>query len=227
MNTKRPLIFATVFVLFGCSNQEMLYEGDAGVYFVIPGTSNTIEYSFLTTTGDYIDAEIKVQTLAQPQDRDRHFTLAVRDSSSTARPGVDYEALPQNFVMPAGKTETTVTVRLLCTRHLEEESVCLALRIVPQGDFTATIPSRSEVCLTWTNQLSKPANWDYIYKMYFGEYSRVKHRYSLAILEWTPEQLLEAENDVERLAFGGIFMNTWFAENPTIDENGKEIKPWM
>lgn len=214
-------------MLTGCSNQESVYEGDAGVYFVVPGTSNTLEYSFLTTTEDYIDAQITVQTLAQPQDRDRTFALAVVDTATTAKAGTDYEALPQAFVMPAGKTETTVTVRLLCAPHLEEESVSLSLRVVPQGDFTTTILDRSQVTLTWTNQLAKPSNWDYIYKMYFGEYSRVKHRYTLAVLGWTAEEFLAAESDAERLTFGGILMNTWFRDNSTLDENGKEIKPWM
>lgn len=224
---KHISIILSLLLLFSCTNQETTYEGEAGVYFVVPGTRNTLEYSFLTTTEDHIDAQITVQTLAQPQDRDRQFALAVVDSATTAKVGEDYEALPQTFTMPAGKTETTVTVRLLCAQHLEEESASLSLRIVPQGDFTATILDRSQVTLTWTNQLAKPANWDYIYKMYFGEYSRVKHRYTLAVLGWTAEDFLAAESDPERLTFGGILMNTWFRDNPTLDEKGKEIKPWM
>lgn len=204
-----------------------MYEGEAGVYFAVPGNATEVDYSFLTTTDDYIDAQITVQTLALPQNRDRHFNISVVQTASTAKAGIDYEALPQSFVMPAGKTETVITVRLLCASHLEEESVSLTLRVEPQGDFTTTIPERSQLVLTWTNQLSKPANWDAIYKMYFGDYSRVKHRYTLAVLGWTQEQFLEAESDAERLTFGGILMNTWFKENPTLDENGKEIKAWM
>lgn len=213
--------------LTSCSDDAEGYSGNAGIYFVYSGNSYKMNYSFLTTTEDYIDAKITVQTLGLPSKSDRTFTMAIERSLSTATEGVDFEELPTKFVMPAGKTETVVTVRLKCTPRLENEEVRLALQLYKSDDFTDLLLDRSLVVLYWSNQLTKPARWDAIYKMYFGDYSKVKHRYILATLGWTEEEFLAAENNAEKLSFGGIMMNTWFKENSVSDEDGKPIKPWM
>lgn len=210
-------------LLTSCENKLPAYEGESGIYFSMP--SGRMLYTFYSTTQDYIDAQVKVQTLGVPANQDRRFHLIVVDEVSTAQNGKDYILQPDSYIMPAGKTEATVTVRLLYRPELDNGQKQLCLNIAPNEDFSATLPARQGLLLTWTNQLTKPSGWDTTYAYYFGAYSRVKHRYILAVLAW--DDLPDFYDDTERVTFGGILMNNYFGANEVYDENNNLIKPWM
>lgn len=209
-----------------CESELQTYSGDAGVYFAFEGTANVLQYSFFTTTEEYIDAELHVQTLGKPADRDRFFKLKVIETASTAVAGEDYNELTQAMCcIEAGKTETLVKLHLNYTPKLDNGSVRLYLELEPDSEFPAVMPSRRYATVIWTNLLVKPEVWDYVYADYFGSYSRVKHRYILAVLGW--QELPDYMTESEKIAFGGILMNNYFKENEVLDENGNRIQPWL
>lgn len=212
-------VAALLFATFSCENDHDAYSGPSGVYFA--AKSNTLQYSFTTTTDEYIDVSIPVEVLGMTADADRSFSVCVEGATTTAREIEDFSGLRASYTVSAGSLSGTLNVRLLMSERLESEEVQLTLNLVSSGDFPQVLANKSRITLKWSNMLVRPAMWDWMYRGYFGEYSKVKHRYILAVLGW--KELPESGD----LSFAGIMMNNYFTEHEIYDENGKRIKPWM
>lgn len=222
---KYTLIFSLLLTLFSsCQNELPTYEGENGIYFAMP-QGQKIVYTFYSTTETYIDVPIEVQTLGLPAQSDRRFQVNVLDQGTTAKKGIDYNLTTSDCAVPAGKTAAAFNLRLLYTPALDTEERTIHLSIATSENFPATLPSRQELLITWTNQLTQPENWNSTYISYFGPYSHVKHRYILAVLGW--KELPDFYNETEKIIFGGIMMNNYFGDHEVYDENNKLIKQWM
>lgn len=204
------------------AEDETTYSGQAGLYFALDDESQELDYSFITTTNNYIDISLPIETLGLPVNNDRSFSVDVVDSATTAKEGEDYDNLQPSYVVKADSVKAAVTFRLLYTPKLDNSSVKLKLVIRQTDVFPQVIEKKKTVLLTWTNDLVEPSNWNYYYKGYFGVYSKVKHRLILAVLG-----IKELPEPTSNMAYQAVVMNNYFTDHIVYDENGKRIEPWL
>lgn len=143
------LQFAIIFM--GCEKKIMSYEGKEGVYFgVRHGIATRAESSwpyqpysdvdFIKIKKDVVDFPVKVDISGPVKDYDRSFHVEVNPDSTTAILGKHYEAVKELWTVPAGASTATITVKIMRTPDLEEESRTLGLRLVPTKDFALSFP---------------------------------------------------------------------------------------
>ena len=128
----------------------MEYEGREGVYFAVQhGTPGRAESSWpfqpysnvdLVNLGDDNSFPVKVMITGPVKDYDRTFRVEVNPDSTTAVLGQHYEALQDQWTIPAGAISTTVQVRLKRAPDLQEMERTLGLRLVATRDFSLSFP---------------------------------------------------------------------------------------
>ena len=167
-------------------------------------------YSFVygpsTLTEDTLWYE--VETMGFLSDRDRTVTLVqVATDGNDAVAGQHYVAfddatLKSKYVIPAGKARTKIPVVLLRDASLKNESVTLRFSIQANEYFQLGYPELATRQVTFTDQLTEPAEWsynpwpeygDYSLKSYFGEWGPVKFQFFIEETgkKWDNEYLKE------------------------------------
>lgn len=136
---------------WGCNKDIMGYTGREGVYFDMRyGTQELLKNSwphqpatnvdFVKLSGDAINFAVKVTITGPVKSYDRSFRVAVNPDSTTAVLGQHYEAVQEQWTIPAGAISTNVIVRLKRTPDLQEKVKTLGLRLVPTSDFSLSFP---------------------------------------------------------------------------------------
>lgn len=227
----RRIFFACVLVAIGMmsflfsscqAEDETIYSGQAGLYFALDEATQELDYSFITTTNNYIVVNLPIETLGLPVSSDRTYSVDVVNEATTAKESEDYDSLQTSYVVKADSVKSAVVFRLLYTPKLDSTTVKLKLSIRQTDAFPQVIEKKKTVLLTWTNDLVEPSNWNYYYKGYFGVYSKVKHRLILAVLGIT-----ELPEPTSNMAYQAVVMNNYFTDHIVYDENGKRIEPWL
>ncbi|RZL15847.1 MAG: DUF4843 domain-containing protein [Pedobacter sp.] len=140
-----------IFAAVGCKKEDMSYKGTEGVYFAVQFGKPTFSlnywpympYSkveFVSLAADVVDFPIKVMITGPIKDYDRTFRIAVNPDSTTAILGQHYDAIQEEWKIPAGAVSTNITVHFKRTPDLEVNQVTLGLRIVPTKDFVSSFP---------------------------------------------------------------------------------------
>lgn len=218
--------------LCGCDdNNEKMYSGDSTLYLNLSATElDSIVCSFAGTAENRLVVNLPVGITGYASPTDRTFGLRVIEENTTAVAGKHYEALPDEFVLEQGAYGVNIPVAVLYSPDLDKSTVRLALELVAGEGFSAGIPYRQRVTICISNLLPDVTYWAEIYGTYFGEYSKVKHRYMLSELKL--EKLEDSIDfyfsmDEKLWAAYGLHMNNFFAEHEIKDEYGKLIEPWI
>lgn len=172
-------------IFTGCEKDlDAVYNQDARIYFfekdVIDITKSVTSrgYSFLlepSTVKEKI-LYIKIKSMGDTAGYDR-FGIGKRiDEGTTATEGVDYEFLPA--LIPAGKVEGLLPVRIFRNNRLATEEISLVLTIGETKDFKAGITEDQVFTLRWSDKLSRPDTWPFD----FGTYTDEKYRFVIDIL---------------------------------------------
>lgn len=146
------LVYFNLLLFFwACKKEIMGYTGREGVYFDMRyGTIELLKNSwphqpatdvdFVRLSGDVINFAVKVTITGPVKSYDRSFRVAVNPDSTTAVLGQHYEAIQEQWTIPAGAISTNVIVRLKRTPDLQEKVKTLGLRLVPTSDFSLSFP---------------------------------------------------------------------------------------
>lgn len=144
-------LFQFIMIFMSCEKGIMSYEGKEGVYFgVRHGSATDAEnrwpyqpYSnvdFIKIKKDVVDFPVKIDITGPVKNYDRSFRVEVNPDSTTAILGKHYEALQELWTVRAGTSTATITVKIMRTPDLEEESRTLGLRLLPTKDFALSFP---------------------------------------------------------------------------------------
>jgi len=146
------ILFFQLFVLFtACKKEIMSYEGKEGVYFAMRhGTNEYLpnlwpyqpftDIDFVRMSTDEIDFPVQVMITGPSKSYDRIYRVEVNPDSTNAILGQHYEALKDQYILPAGAVSAQVNVRLKRTADLEEKPVTLGLKLVATKDFALSFP---------------------------------------------------------------------------------------
>lgn len=176
------IALVTLPLLFACkkNEQDKTYKdvnrigiaGDPLEY----ATADSLLFSFAVYPAGTSEAPVSViaTIMGGVSSSDREFQLEIDPAKTTAMPA-EY-ALPPSFIVKAGSATARIPVVLKRSTRIQSSSVKLALRVAANANFEAA--PKSTFSLVWTDELTKPANWDGsgAVGFYFGKYSKVKHR---------------------------------------------------
>jgi hypothetical protein len=120
------------------SGEDMIYfayAGSAFQYEIIDSMIVKFGYDAVIKTDSVI--EIGVKLMGDVKDYDRPVAVAVDGNVSTALSGTDVELLPELSLLPAGKIEGKILLRLKNTERLNDTSLLVALRLKDNEHFKA------------------------------------------------------------------------------------------
>lgn len=222
-------ILPLIFVLLSCEQEPLLEysEEKPTVYFYINSdyNLNTITKSFAAIIDSQLIVNIPVKCSGLAADYDRYFKVAVA-GNSTAKEGIDFLPLEDQYLFPAGKYDTFVPITLLRTPLLSDSTLMLTLQIEISEDFNKGEKLRLESSIIFNDALVRPSNWD---ATYLKAYSKVKHIVFLRITGLdnypTPEEAAKRKQYFQYLVPKEL--SKYFRDNyPVYDENGNIIEPW-
>lgn len=143
-------LFFSMLFLGACKKEKLLtFDTTNSIYFAQQDQYDypvdSISFSFAYANEQVVDSVVllTIKATGAPADADRKVKVVV-DESSTAKAGIDYEALPDYFVFPAGNVSETIGIKLLRAEGLKNETVDLVLKLETNEDFTtklSTIPA--------------------------------------------------------------------------------------
>lgn len=218
--------------MFDTSFASICFEPDSVADDNIINKDSILVFSFAKFTPDVTayDVEVPILVTGMPADHDRQFSVAIIDSLTTARESVNYEALKNTYIMPAGAVCAMVPVTLLRTPDIQSHQLQIGLKAISSGDFgSPVIDEKSKIVVQFSDQLEKPAWWDYwIY--WFGKFSRTKYQRWVTIYGTDETELKSVSRKVNNYAFmhpkvavSQNELRNYFIENPTYDEDGELI----
>lgn len=174
---KRYLIILLAFIcLVSCKKaNEMLFEHRASVYFDTPAEErDSILRTFAYTPTLAQDTVwIPVRLLGIRTDQNRTFTARVETDSSTAIPGMHYEALKPSYMIKAGDGFTYLPLVIYNKdKELENRSVSVMIKLTGTPDLAIENPYLIKAKVVFSAKLEKPDWWD---TWPLPPYSRTKH----------------------------------------------------
>ncbi len=205
--------------LLGCEREYQLYNANLhAVRFTI--SPDSMVYSFCFYPDREIDTiALPVQILGFSEDRDRVVNIVADVEKTTAVACEDYVLLPT--IIPAKQVSDSVRVILKKTDKLENQEICLVLRIIDSEDLEAG-PTNS-YRIYFSDQLVKPMYWP----GKFGEYSTVKHQFCIDVLGMgdycSDKDYQLVTYYLRRLTEALYKYNNEHPDDPLKDENGKLI----
>jgi hypothetical protein len=144
------LLFQLALVFSGCKKEIQGYTGREGVYFAVqsgsPFLTNSWPYQpnsnveFVRIGKTQVDFSVKVTITGPVKDYDRTFRVEVNLDSTTAVLNQHYEAIKNEWIIPAGTISANVTVRLKRTPDLQQTPKTLGLRLIATKDFSLSFP---------------------------------------------------------------------------------------
>ncbi|RZM25697.1 MAG: DUF4843 domain-containing protein [Pedobacter sp.] len=95
---------------------------------------------FLRIGTSEVDFRIKVMITGPVKDYDRTFNIEVNPDSTTAILDQHYEAIKQQWTLPAGAVSTNISIRLKRTPDLDNTERKLGLRLVATPQLALSFP---------------------------------------------------------------------------------------
>lgn len=224
------MIGMLLLVMAACeSGQEKFFDDTASIYFNLSDTQkDSITWSFAKTVAQEHMVEIPLEIAGYSTDYDRKYKVEVDEGRTTAKAGLHYKALEEEYVFPKGSFKANFPLVVYCKDLLlDSVAVCVQINLIPSEDFGNITADRQTVKVCVSNFLQKPSMWDNVYgKKYFGPaYSRVKHKLILQVCKL--DDLPAYNSSTRNLLVGyGMVMKNYFEENyPVYDENSQIIEP--
>jgi hypothetical protein len=221
------LLFSLVFLFSACKKTDLkVYDGDTNIYFSkaalvsSPFDSLLVTFAFQPQITDSL-VKVPVQITGAPSDKDRAYKVAVDASSSTAKAGVHFEALPPTFTLPAGKVADSVRVKLLRTPDMLNDTFSLVLELQPNENFQAGMVDKIANATTGqklsytkfkilvTDVLSRPKLW---LDTYFGTFTRKKLLLMSDLLGFPVDALNTTSTTISQVIYWAKYMQLYLNE---------------
>ncbi|OQP42826.1 hypothetical protein A4H97_11750 [Niastella yeongjuensis] len=219
------LLLAAVVLITACQKKEIKgFQGTANIVFAV-NSQDSVLYTFALhpeRTKDTVWVPVNIS--GERSDKDRAFSITIVDSATTAVVGKHFDALKDQYVIPANAGSMWLPIIIYNTDPLlEQRALNLVLRLVPTADFNTEIKDVSTVRVVFSNRFEKPAWW---FRTPGGPYSIVKHKL-FRLAATTDEVSTKSENApiwiyyTARLSALLTSPDTWIANNP---DKGYDMK---
>lgn len=208
-------------LLLGCfscqKNEQMLYEGSEAVYFSETTSQDSIQYSFASNLKQEDVIQIPIMIIGQSENYDRVIKYHVSDES-TAVSGLHYNALEGSCVLKAGEVKTSLDVVVTDKDpELENGTVKLVIDLDKSDLFELGFPDRRQITLIITKKLLKPKYWDMPLSLYYGQYTKAKHRLCIQIQGFDFPDNLDLSMINDYISYGRLVYAS-LMKNPIWDE---------
>lgn len=203
-------ILTVIGLLFNsCNKEPLLYQGEddnsSGIYFYSVATytpegiplsfRDSVSYSFQNDPARFTDytMNIPIRTLGNISNKDREFKIKVIGGS--AKQGVDFEALKETYIIPAGKSTTTVPIKLYRNPILLTKSIDIKLQLVEFGDYKLLLPyllnmgnnkmlDATQFKIGYSELITEPEKFADPGRAYFGDWSVKKFKILNELMSW-------------------------------------------
>lgn len=169
------LIFAIICLVSCKKAEEMRFDHSANVYFdIYNGDKDSIVRTFAynpTRAQDTVWLPVRLSGIRT--DAERKFSARVDTDSSTATPGVHYEALKAQYsILPNNGLGYIPLVIYNKDKELENRSVSILIKLTGTPDLGIENPYLIRAKVVFSSKLEKPGWWD---SWPLPPYSRTKH----------------------------------------------------
>lgn len=203
--------------LTGCQeNDRMLYEEKPAVYFSSVTEKDSIIYSFAAGLTDEDVVSVPVRIIGVSTNGDRNISIEV-DPVSTAKENVHYKDIPESVVLKAGEVETTIKVNVM-NKDLKDGDVSLILNLKSNDDFNLGYSGSLKAKLVITDQLVQPSYWRIPLSLYYGAYSKAKHRLCIQLQGFDFPEQLDYTAISSYMSYGRMVYN-YLLQTPIWDED--------
>lgn len=202
----------------GCEeNERMVYSSPCAVYFSETTSEDSLQYSFASGLKEIDTVSIPVKIIGEKVPYLRHIQVEV-DKSSTAQENLHYNLSSTVVPLPAGEVKTDVEVVVFDKdKSLEHESVELLLHLRANDDFVLGFPEQLSARLIITKQLIKPSYWDMPLSLYYGSYTKAKHRLCIQVQGFDFPETFNLDKVGDFISYGRMVYNS-LLRNPLWDE---------
>lgn len=229
----RLLLYMVVLLFWGngCTeNETPVFSAKSSVYFTLGRDS--LNYTFVGHAGDTATVSLGLALLGNKLEQEKKYALRVVPEGTTAIEGVHYKKIGDYQLFPANTFSTVFPLEVYRTdRELQEKTVYLNLEIVNTEELDAGYPKSIHLRVGITDQLIMPYYWDSFLKLYYSDYSRVKHNRCIII---QGHDFPATEAGAKQSPYGAAYWMVmgravceYFIANPTEDENGNPIPGWQ
>lgn len=219
----RQISFLSIMATFLCiafsscsENDHLVYQEKAKAYFSTLTNEDSLSYSFAAGTVESDIVEIPIMIIGEKTGTERTVAISV-DPASTAKEGVHYSDLTTSVTLKPGEVTANATVKVY-DKQLENGDVSLILDIVPNADFDNGYTDRQKAKLVITNQLVQPFYWKMPLSLYYGAYSKAKHRLCIQIQGFDFPKKLDYNQISDYMSYGRMVYN-YLLKTPVWDED--------
>ena len=212
-------VSVTLGLLFtGCEeNERMLYSAPSAVYFSEMTSEDSLQYSFASGLKEMDTVSIPLMIIGEKVSYPRQIQVEV-DASSTAQENVHYKLSSTVIKLPAGEVNAAVPVVVMDNdESLEFGSVVLVLNLKANEDFVLGFPEQLSARLIITKQLVKPSYWEMPLSLYYGRYSKAKHRLCIQVQGFDFPESFDMDKVGDFISYGRMVYNS-LLRNPLWDE---------
>ncbi len=212
----------SVLCLGACQeNERMLFEAKSAVYFSSTLDGDSLSYSFASgeKTEDIVNIPVRIIGASTKETRSIAFEI---DPTSTAQENVHYSDIPETITLQPDSVNAYLPIRVLA-ESLNNESVSLILRLQANEEFELGFPEHISFKLNITDQLVKPTYWDVPLSLYYGSYSKAKHRLCIQIQGFDFPAELDMDMINDYMSYGRLVYQALLKE-PIWDE---ETETWI
>lgn len=203
--------------LLGCQeNERVIYSEKGAVYFSSVTEEDSIFYSFASGLKDEDVVSIPIKIIGTSISQDRTISIEV-NPESTAKEGVHYKDLSKTTVLKAGDVEAILKVTVQ-NKELVNGDVKLILNLIPNEDFDLGYAGSLKAKLVITDQLVKPLYWDMPLSLYYGAYSKAKHRLCIQLQGFDFPETMDYSIVSDYMSYGRIVYN-YLLKTPVWDED--------
>lgn len=194
----------------------MIYSDKGAVYFSSVTEEDSIFYSFASGLKDEDIVSIPIKIIGTSISQNRTISIEV-NPESTAKEGIHYKDLAKTIVLKAGDVEAILKVTVL-NKELTNEDVKLILGLMPNEDFDLGYAGSLKAKLVITDQLVKPLYWDMPLSLYYGAYSRAKHRLCIQLQGFDFPETMDYSIVSDYMSYGRIVYK-YLLKTPVWDED--------
>lgn len=165
------VIYAFCLTIACTENRDGYYDNIPRLYF--PAETDSLNFSFGDKLPEYKRHIVyfPVRLLGMKTEREMRFKITVDRKRTTAKEGIHFTALKEEYSFPADSINAYIPIELI-REHIPEEEVVyrIVIGISPNADFESGIKESLTGILTFNNYLEKPGWWDSIFSAYAPNY---------------------------------------------------------
>ena len=129
-------IATAVCMLFACEKKIPTYSGENNIYFSNSADSAKISFAYDKENKKDSTIQVRVYTTGPVSDADRKFKLTIIDSTTNAKPGVQYTLLNDDYVIKANQAFVNLTFKLNRLPDMISKTYYINMMLEPNENFT-------------------------------------------------------------------------------------------